>query len=274
MAKKSSQKTIKITTDMKYKLYETSVQNHLGDIEFINEEYKRIRGRLPLSLREDFCGTGALACDWVRQSRDHWARGVDLDPEPISYGKKNHYQRLNSKERERMTYVEGNVLDPYDFKTDVVVAFNFSYFIFKKRLQLLNYFKQVREGLGSEGIFFVDIFGGTECFQELEEETEFGEHSYYWDCDRYNPLTNEALYFIHFKLGKKGKKYREVFTYDWRHWTVAEIVELMEEAGFSNVQTYWEEDDDEDEGEGSGEFYPSECEENCESWVTYVVGSV
>lgn len=252
----------------KYKLYEKSVQNHMADIEFIKDEFKKLRKRKPKSLREDFGGTGAMACDWVKEGKDYTSYAIDLDPEPVKYGKENHYTRLNEEEQTRMKYVMGNVLEKQDFSTDITVAFNFSYFIFKKREELLKYFKRVRKTLKSDGAFFVDIFGGTECYEEMEEETEFDNHSYFWDCDSYNPLNNEVLYYIHFK--KDGVKHEKVFTYDWRHWTVREIVELMEEAGFSKVVTYWEGEDD--DGEGDGDFYISSEEENCESWVTYVVG--
>lgn len=254
----------------KYKLYEKSVQNHMADIEFIKDEFKRIRKRKAKSLREDFGGTGAMACDWVKDSSDNTAVAIDLDPEPVAYGKENHYSRLDDEEKTRMNYIMGNVLDKQDFKSDVTVAFNFSYFIFKKREDLLKYFKRVRKSLKDDGLFFVDIFGGTECFQEMEEETEFDKHSYFWDCDRYNPLTNQVLYYIHFKVD--GVKHEKVFTYDWRHWTVQEIREIMEEAGFSKTITYWEGEDE--DGEGDGEFYVSNEEENCESWVTYIVGVV
>lgn len=259
-----------LTLEKKYKLYEASVQNHMADIEFIQEEFKKMRGREPKTLREDFGGTGAMACDWVKESKDNRAWAIDLDPEPVEYGKATHLVRLNDEEKTRMEYVMGNVLDDYDMMNDVTVAFNFSYFIFKKRAELLKYFKQVRKNLNKDGAFFVDIFGGTECFQEMVEETEFKKHSYFWDCDSYNPLTNEVLYYIHFK--SKGTKYEKVFTYDWRHWTVREITELMEEAGFSKVVTYWEGEDE--DGDGDGEFYESKVEENCESWVTYIVGLV
>jgi len=259
-----------ISVELKYKLYEKSVQNHMADIEFIEEEFKKLRGTSPKTLREDFGGTGAMACDWVKRGADRKAWAIDLDPEPVKYGKEKHFSKLNSEEGTRMEYIMGNVLDDYDFKSDVTVAFNFSYFIFKKRADLLKYFKKVKKNLGENGVFFVDIFGGTECYQEMVEETEFDKHSYYWDCDKYNPLTNEVLYYIHFK--NKGTKYKKVFTYDWRHWTVREISELMEEAGFKTVQTYWEGEDD--DGEGDGEFFVSNDEENCESWVTYVVGMV
>ena len=257
-----------IPVDLKYRLYEKAVQNHEADIEFLNKEYKRLFDKAPLSLREDFGGTAAMACDWVKQGRDHVAWGIDLDTEPIKYGMENHYSKLDKSEKERMRYIEGNVLSDYEFKADIIVAFNFSYFIFKKRKQLVDYFKKVREGLNKDGVFFVDIFGGNECRQELVEETDHGKFSYFWDCDSFNPLTEEVQYYIHFKTHKDGKKYKRAFSYDWRMWSVGEIKDIMEDAGFSKTITYWE--GTEDDGTGDGNFYPSTEEENCESWVTYI----
>ncbi|ATH08874.1 hypothetical protein BIY24_13230 [Halobacteriovorax marinus] len=256
----------KLSLEDKYKLYEASVQNHETDIDFINKEYKRYFKRKPLTLREDFGGTAAMACDWVRQSSDHKAWGVDLDSEPIKYGRENHYSRLSDAEQSRMEYIEGNVLEDRNFKSDVVVAFNFSYFIFKEREVLLNYFKKVREGLNDNGAFFVDLFGGTDACQEMVEETDHDDHTYFWDCESFNPITSEVLYYIHFKY--KGKKHEKVFTYDWRMWGLKELQDIMKEAGFSSVIPYWEGEDG--DGGGDGNFYPAKKEENCESWVTYI----
>lgn len=262
-----------LTLEKKYQLYEDSVQNFEVDIEFINKEFKKTYGKEPLVLREDFGGTAAMACSWTTQSDQHKAWGIDLDPEPIAYGRKVHYGKLTDDQKNRMHYMQGNVLDRYQFSPDVIVAFNFSYFIFKKRQQLLDYFKAVRKSLPEQGAFFVDIFGGTDCCQELEEKTKYDTHTYYWDCDSYNPLNNEVQYYIHFKVD--GVKHKKVFSYDWRMWTVREVQEIMEDAGFKTVTTYWEEDDEDDEdGGGNGEFYRSTVEENCDSWVTYVVGWV
>ena len=74
-------------------------------------------------LREDFCGTGMMACEWVQQSKEHKAFGIDLDIEPLSYGVVNHYSELSEEEQKRMKYINGNVMSSYDFKTDVIVAF-------------------------------------------------------------------------------------------------------------------------------------------------------
>lgn len=259
--------------ERKYELYEQTVQNVESDIEFIEKEFKRLHGVGPRLLREDFGGTGALACEWVRRNPENRSWAVDLDPEPIRYGHERHYSKLTDEQKTRMSYIEANVLKDMEFKADVVVAFNFSYFIFKERNTLLSYFKKVREGLNEGGTFFIDLFGGTECRQELEEETEYDKHTYFWDCDKYNAITDEATYFIHFKEHKTGIKYEQVFTYDWRMWNMAELQDILADAGFSKVLTYWEEDDeddDDDEDGGNGVFYPSREEDNCESWVTYI----
>ena len=259
-----------LSLERKYKLYEDSVQNPLSDVDFINDKYKQLRGRMPLSLREDFSGTGLFAYQWVKQSAKHKAWAIDLRREPQEYGKKHHYGKLQEQEKERMVYICGNVLDEHSFKTDVVIAFNFSYFIFKERRKLLNYANAVLQGLSKDGAFIIDIFGGTECFQELEEETEFDNHSYFWDCNKYNPITQEVLYHIHFNDKKKNILYKEVFSYDWRHWGVREVEEILQDAGFSDVRIYWEGEGE--DGEGDGEFYESREEENCDSWVAYIVG--
>jgi hypothetical protein len=265
---KKSVKKVKLTRDEKYQLYESSVQNPEADIDFINREYKRIYGKKPLVLREDFCGTGAMACQWAAQSTDHLAYGIDLDIEPISYGVENHYLTMPEETQSRMKYIKGNVLDNYDFKADVTVAFNFSYFLFKKRNDLVTYFSKVRTQLKKEGLFFIDLFGGTETRKPLEESNRFKSHTYYWDCDKYDPMTAECMYYIHFKTHKNQVKHEKVFSYDWRMWDARELQEVLADAGFKDIQIYWEGVDK--EGLGNGVFKVAKTTENCESWVTYI----
>ncbi|MBY0414210.1 MAG: class I SAM-dependent methyltransferase [Bdellovibrionales bacterium] len=260
-------KAPKLSRDEKYRLYLGSVQNPAADIDFINKEFKSLYGKTPLTLREDFCGTGMMACEWVEQSDKHRAFGIDLDMEPLSFGVVNHYDDLDEEEQTRMKYINGNVMSNYDFKTDVIVAFNFSYYLFKKRADLLKYFTQARKHLKKDGAFFIDLFGGTEARQELEESVKHKTHTYYWDCSKYNPLTAECLYYIHFKTSD-GIKHEKVFTYDWRMWDARELLDILEEAGFSKTHIYWEGVDK--DGSGNGKFKKATKADNCESWVTYI----
>lgn len=258
----------RLDLDLKYDWYERSVQTPDTEVDFMRKWFKKFHGRWPLTLREDFCGTGAISCDWVKRHTDAVAYSIDLDPEPIEMGKKRHWSKLTPKARTRVKYVEGNVLEDQPFKVDVICAFNFSYFIFKTRPQLLHYFQQVRKGLGKQGMFFVDLFGGPESQTIIEESRKVGKDlTYYWDCQSFNPITAECTFAIHFK-DKKGKKHQNVFTYDWRLWTLAELRELLAEAGFSKSVAFWEGDDA--DGGGDGEYEPTEIAENCEAWVSYI----
>jgi len=259
----------KLTRDEKYDLYESSVQNPEADVAFISKEFKAAKGRQAISLREDFCGTGAMACHWVKTDPSRKAFGIDLDVEPISYGLDHHYLTMPESAQKRMQYIKGNVLSRYDFKTDIVVAFNFSYFLFKERKTLVQYFKSVNDHLNADGMFFIDLFGGTETRKELVESNKFKSHKYIWDCDSYNPLTAECKYYIHFE--KKGQRFEKVFQYDWRMWDAKELQDVLTDAGFKNVQTYWEGVDK--DGSGNGKFKKSFKAENCESWVTYISAS-
>ncbi|MBT3981665.1 MAG: class I SAM-dependent methyltransferase [Bacteriovoracaceae bacterium] len=256
----------RLPTNTKYKLYESAVQNPENDVEFMVEWYEKFNGKSPKVLREDFCGTGMISCEWAKSSDDRSAIGIDLDPEPVEIGKERHYSKLSEDAQKRVEYKLENVLSAENCKADCIAAFNFSYFIFKKRSQLVEYFTSARKSLNPGGVFFIDLFGGTECHQELEEETEHDKFSYYWDCDKFNAITGEAKYAIHFE--HKGRKYKNVFTYDWRHWSLPELMDILEDAGFTERTPFWEGDDD--DGTGDGEFYIASDEENCESWVTYI----
>jgi hypothetical protein len=259
-----------LTIDEKYELYESSVQNPGADIDFINENFQKIFQRAPLILREDFGGTGYLACEWVKQSPENPAYVIDLDSEPIEYGKRTHYARLSEDQKGQVSYFEKNVLSPMSFSPDVIVAFNFSYFIFKERKLLKEYFQKVYDDLPTGGMFCIDLFGGEDAYETAEEETEHENHSYFWDCDKFNPLTNECLYYIHFKKHSDHIKHEKVFTYDWRMWSNAELRDLFSEVGFSDVISFWEGVDE--DGDGDGHFIQTLEAENCESWVTYLVG--
>lgn len=253
----------------KYYYYHSSVQSPANDVQFLERVYKELKDKKPKSLREDFCGTFSICCEWVKLNKDHVAFGIDIDSEPIEYGKKNYFSSLSEQQQSRLKVIESSVLDNGLPKADIVSAQNFSYFLFKKRSELLAYFKNAYAGTNNDGLFIVDCFGGSQCQESNEEETEHESFSYFWDQDKFDPLTNEALFYIHFK--RKGEKKREqVFTYDWRMWSIPEIRELLEEAGFKSSVVYWEGTDK--DGDGDGEFYQVTEGEECESWIAYIVG--
>ena len=266
---KVKDKKKKVADDFdKYFYYHASVQSPEVDVKFFRDTYKKHRGKKPLSLREDFCGTFAICCEWAKLNNEFQAYGIDLDEEPIEYGKANYLSELKSSQQERVHIFNKNVMDKNLPKTDIIAALNFSYFIFKKRQDLVTYFSSCHRGLNDKGLFILDCFGGPHCQEQNEEVTEHDGFKYYWDQDSFDPITNEALFHIHFK--RKGEKKREqVFTYDWRMWSIPELKDILEEAGFSKVNIYWE-DDDED-GDGNGEFQLRTQGEECDAWVAYLI---
>lgn len=256
-----------LTLDQKYDFYERSVQNPEGEVTFMFDEYKRLNGRAPFTFREDFCGTGAMSCAWVQQHKDCESWAVDLDPEPIAMGKTRHHSKLKKDQQKRVHYLQANVLKAKAPKVDVICAFNFSYFIFKERKQLLQYFKSVRKSLGKQGVFFLDLFGGPESQKLVTDVRKVSDFTYYWECQHFNPFTHDCTFAIHFR-DKKGKKHENVFTYHWRFWTMPELRDLLKEAGFAKTICYWEGDDP--DGGGNGEYEPKDDPENCDAWVSYI----
>jgi SAM-dependent methyltransferase len=253
----------------RYAYYLRAVQSPEVDCRFISDTYKELRGKRPRFLREDFCGTFAICCEWARKYKDGKALGIDLDREPLDYGRANYLAKLRPDQRKRVQTIQGSVLTAKVPNVDVVIAFNFSYYLFKSRLMLRNYFKRALAGLRRDGILIVDCFGGIECQESNEERAKIANFYYYWDQVNFDPVSNGALFHIHFK--RKGEKKREkVFTYDWRMWTIPEIREAMSEAGFRKTHVYWE--GTTRAGKGDGKFKQTEVGEECDSWIAYLVG--
>ena len=59
-------------------LYEHSVQNVAAEYKFVNKTFRKLRGRRPRHVREDFCGTASMCCEWVRRRKGNTAIG-ELD---------------------------------------------------------------------------------------------------------------------------------------------------------------------------------------------------
>ncbi|MBN1237808.1 MAG: class I SAM-dependent methyltransferase [Gammaproteobacteria bacterium] len=251
-----------------HELYEESVQAVDGEIEFLVDTFKSLRKRDPISFREDFCGTASACCEWVGTDPRRHAVGVDIDEDVLEWGRANRVGRLPEADRARVKLLHDDVMDVTTDKVDVAVAFNFSYFFFKTRDKLRTYFSRVREALNDDGLFFLDCFGGSEALVVQKEKTKFDDFTYVWDQAEYEPVTNRMVCHIHFKF-PDGSKLKKAFSYEWRLWSIPELRELLEEAGFSKVRVYWEGEDE--EGEANGEFTETATGEPDPAWVAYIV---
>lgn len=249
-------------------LYERAVQCVESEIDMVDETFLKLRGRQARTLREDFCGTANTSCEWVRRRTDNLAWGVDLDDEVLGWGKQHNLGSLTEEAMERVQLLHADVLNVDTPAMDVVLAMNFSYWIFGTRETLKAYFSRIRECLVDDGVLFLDFYGGYETMREMEEETDHDDFIYVWDQNRYNPITGEMNCQIHFKF-PDGSQMKQAFSYDWRLWTLPEVRELLEEAGFSRVLVHWEGTDEKTQ-EGDGVFTATEMGEADAAFICYL----
>lgn len=259
----------------RHALYERAVQVPEADVEFFEKVYRGNFKRAPQVMREDFCGTFALSCEWIAAGgngkRNHRrAIGVDLDAPTLAWGQEHNLVKLPAKARERVTLIQDDVRVVQGDKADIIAAQNFSYFIFKTRDELRGYLRAAYENLADEGVMILDIFGGHLVLKwdHGPEERKLKGFTYLWDQRRFNPVTNEVLYHIHFQF-KDGSELRKAFTYDWRLWSIPEVRELLAEVGFARSDVYWE-GTDEEAGEGNGVYKRTKEPDNDPAWVAYI----
>jgi SAM-dependent methyltransferase len=252
-------------------LYQESVQSPEEHIEFFDRVYIEKHGRPARSLKEDFCGTAFLSAGWVKERPDNTAIGVDLDLATLDWGREHNVAPLSPDEQSRLTLLHDDVMNVAEPKTDVLAALNFSYFEFKTRDDLRSYFEAVRRSLEPGGIFVLDMFGGWEAQMEVTDKTRNEGFTYVWEQTAYDPVSHLTQFHIHFRF-RGGGGIEKAFEYNWRLWTLPEVRELLEEAGFASVDIYWEQID-EDTGEGSGEFEKVTEAENCPGWIALLVAN-
>lgn len=255
----------------KYQLYQQAVQCPPAEVELFVRAYRKAYRREPLLLREDFCGTAAVSCAWVASHRRREAWGVDLDPEPLQWGEERNLSQLKPSAQQRVELRVGDVRTVQTPKVDVLAAQNFSFYIFKRRAEVIDYFRVARESLAEEGIFVLDVFGGPDAISEdRREKRHCSGFEYVWDQQRFDPITHECVFHIHFGFAD-GSKLKRAFTYEWRWWSIPEVREMLDEAGFRRSRVYWE-GTDERTGEGNGVFRRRAHAPSDPAWVAYVVG--
>jgi hypothetical protein len=252
----------------RHQLYEESVQSPDEESAFIDRVFRSLRGRTPALLREDFCGTHFLSGTWVKRRAGNRAVGFDLDTSVLAWGRARRAAQLKPAQLARLDMRRGDVRSARSEPVDVLAAFNFSYFLFKTRADLVGYFRHARTQLKRDGVMMLDCYGGYESFSEQTEERDLDGFTYQWQTERYDPVTGDVLNHIHFVF-PDGSRLRKAFTYDWRLWTIPEIRECLAEAGFRRTHVYWE-GTDHATGEGDGVFRKTQVGEACGGWIAYL----
>jgi len=255
----------------RYHLYEQAVQSPQAEVDFIDRIYRALRCKTARRLREDFCGTAALCSAWVKRRKTNQATGIDIDAEPLTWGRTHHVALLDKAQSRRLTLLQGDVLQVETAGQDVICAMNFSYWLLTERLTLLAYFRRVHDALKPDGIFFLDAYGGYDAYRVTTEERLIagndGLFTYFWEQAQYDPISGRLVCHIHFTFSD-GSRMDRAFSYYWRLWSLPEIRELLAEAGFSRVICYWQGWNE--KGEPDGIFVPVEEGEPEAGWIAYL----
>jgi len=215
----------------RYDLYELAATDPRRTIPFL----LAVHGGSPTTLREDFCGSGALARAWAASDPSRTSTAVDLDPEALEALR----IRLSDNARARVTLRCADVMATTD-PADLIAAFNFPIGYFHARSDLLKYLLHARSCLLPAGVLVFDTYLGRDAFTPSEVDQDLpGGLIYTWEQREADPLTGRVLNAMHFtSKGRRGPAIRDAFTYDWRLWSVPELRDALEEAGFDDVHVY------------------------------------
>ena len=180
---------------------------------------------------------------------------------------------LSDDQKKRVRLLEQDVRKKNRPQVDVLAAQNFSFWIFKTRAEVIDYFKMARANIKSDGIMVMDMMGGGDCQIEGHVDKRVikkGKRGfrYYWKQDSYNPINHDASFSISFKF-KDGSWIKRAFEYHWRFWSIAEVREMLAEAGFKESHVYWETEDE--DGEDTGEFERRDSVPSAPCWIAYIV---
>ncbi len=263
----------------KLDLYRLAVQHPPAEVAFLRRAYTHYFPRHePTRLREDFCGSAAVAAEWVALDEDHRALGVDTHRPTLRWADRRATRVLGSRAQD-LHLIHADVLEVTAPRVDIVCALNFSAFIYHTRPSLLRYLRHARRCLDRRGLFVLDTFGGPGAIRPgvqtrrvtppADEATP--PFTYRWEQRAFDHATARIDCRIHFDLpGRPMHRVRDAFRYDWRLWTLPELRELVGEAGFDRVDV-WCDGFDPARGTSDGLYRPVGSLPAREDWVAYVV---
>ncbi len=267
----------------KLDLYRLAVQHPQAEVLFMLRAYahyaRRDAGHRPSHfqgrLREDFAGTAALATTWVAMDEGHRALALESDYRTVRWSLWRAERELGPRRHDlHLIYADVMAIDrPVAPPVDIVAALNFSTFIYHERLGLKAYFRLARRCLAPGGLLVVDAFGGpgTEGPALQRRRVTPPAHegmrpfTYVWEQRAFDPVTRRIDCRIHFEYpGQKALK--NAFHYDWRLWTLAELREVMIEAGLAPVEVWHR------RRPGDLRYQPVRHLAGGEDYVAYVIG--
>jgi SAM-dependent methyltransferase len=254
----------------RHALYTAAVQAPAADARQFARWHRQLTGQPLRRLREDFCGTAALAAAFVRQHPEAVAVGVDRDRDTLAWARTHTLPALRPAERARLQLRCGDVRTVRTAPVQMVVACNFSYMVFHTRAELREYLRACRRALQPGGVLLLDSWGGGLVHRPCVERHRGQGFDWLWHQRRFDPLTHRIDCRIHFRF-RDGSRLDNAFVYDWRLWMLPELRELFTEAGFEGVHVRQEVVSPRT-GLGTGRFRRVDQGRADPTWHAYVVG--
>lgn len=250
----------------RFDLYERAAQSPEMQARFLRALHDGAEGE-PVTLGEDFCGTGAVARAWLTLAPAHRAVCVDTDDEPLGR------LRAIAGAEPRLTVMQDDVMET-SAPVGVIAVLNFSIGELHERDDLVEYLRAARDRLvdeaGAPGLVVLDIYGGADAFVTGESEVELRDGvRYVWEQRWADPLTGMVENAMHF-VPSAGPELRDAFVYHWRLWSVPELRDALAEAGFVRSAVYDRFGDAVDE---TGRLYPwpvTSPDELDDNFVVYI----
>ncbi|CAM8897958.1 unnamed protein product [Rhodiola kirilowii] len=282
----------------KFSLYQQSVQSPKGDISYLLKFFLMyVGGRVPLHFQEDFCGTALLSTEWIRNDTRRTAIGLDLDLEALEWCLENNVSKIGSDGYSRISLFHGNVLQPGE---SVLLKCRIRELMSDIKLQSLqddakpdsvDSSIQMNSNMATDEKFqknslllpardIICAFNYSCCCLHKRGELVTYFRHYIWEQEEFDIVQRKTRISLHFHLKKQQKKIRHAFSYSWRLWSLPEIKDCMEEAGFQSVHFWMRQMPDTEnskitEGFGVGRDLKYEEVtkfEQQDAWNAYIVG--
>ena len=102
---KSDKKPTQAELADRHEMYQYAVQAPDTEVEFFEETYEKLRGKKPLSMKEDFCGTSYLSVEWCQSDPERTAIGVDICPDTLKWGEEHNIKPAGEEVASRLQII-------------------------------------------------------------------------------------------------------------------------------------------------------------------------
>ena len=275
-------------------LYRWAVQDPETHATVLRVMFERLHpGHRPEVLREDFAGTSAEAVAWLALASGRRALAGDCDAPTVDWARRRARRILGAR-ADGLQCVEADVMavaPPAVPPADIVSVLNFSVLYLREPEQLRSYLRHACRCLARPGVLVLNLFGGTGALEpytdrhaitprpRLASEAAIPAFEYLWEQRVVDKASRRLDCRIHFRIPNPSVpgetlELRDAFRYDWRLWSVAELIEALRDAGFDDVQL-WRHTYDPARG-AAGVFLgavPPDALSSLHRWTAYLVAS-